>query len=453
MGKRMRGNGEGTCYYNEKTKKYVAQGFYNGKRISRSAKTKTEARKQLDLACRKLKAEQEQTIKIPTLYDLILMQIQDDYDFNLIKETSYNRRVLNAEIIRKADIGDKLVDKITEYELKEFFKNKTFYSNSTLSKLYQAIKKAFTYAERKKMIKDNPMLEVQRPKSDKPNKKISALTLQEEQRFISILNDEEKENRYRYQFLIMLFTGMRMGEINALTLNDINFNFHTITISKTVSKGEKDKPIISSTPKTDAGNRILQIKSTVENLLRDYIDNHYRDNPGKLLFYNRLSGEVIPTSVVNGAFKRIVERYEIVPMYDEMFSLSERRKKTAAYKKYTYYKKVGDEYILLGKEAPRDWNAGAGQYYEKKKVSDKHYNQHMLRHTFATRCIENGIDYISLRDMLGHSDIKITLDTYCDVIGEYRDKQFDLVEKINSNIMQTDTEDKNTPMKFAVDLQ
>ena len=121
MGKRLRGNGEGTCYYNEKTKKYVAQGFYNGKRISRSAKTKTEARKQLDLACRKLEAEQEQTIKIPALYDLILMQIQDDYDFNLIKETSYNRRVLNAEIIRKADIGEKLVDKITEYELKEFF--------------------------------------------------------------------------------------------------------------------------------------------------------------------------------------------------------------------------------------------------------------------------------------------------------------------------------------------
>ena len=54
--------------------------------------------------------------------------------------------------------------------------------------------------------------------------------------------------------------------------------------------------------------------------------------------------------------------------------------------------------------------------------------------------------------MLGHSDIKITLDTYCDVIGEYRDKQFDLVEKINSNIMRTDAKSENTPMKFAVDL-
>lgn len=38
-------------------------------------------------------------------------------------------------------------------------------------------------------------------------------------------------------------------------------------------------------------------------------------------------------------------------------------------------------------------------------------------------------------------------------IGEYRDKQFDLVEKINSNIMKTDTKSENTPMKFAVDLQ
>nr|WP_296133794.1 tyrosine-type recombinase/integrase [uncultured Eubacterium sp.] len=88
-----------------------------------------------------------------------------------------------------------------------------------------------------------------------------------------------------------------------------------------------------------------------------------------------------------------------------------------------------------------------------KGEKDKPINQHMIRHTFATRCIENGIDYISLRDMLDHSDIKITLDTYCDVIGEYRDKQFDLVEKINSIIMQTDTKNENTPMKFAVDLQ
>ena len=114
MGKRLHGNGEGTCYYNEKTKKYVAQGFYNGKRISRSAKTKTEAINQRDLAHRKLEAEQEQTIKIPALYDLILMQIQDDYDFNLIKETSYNQQYRDKQFDLVEKINSNIMQTDTE---------------------------------------------------------------------------------------------------------------------------------------------------------------------------------------------------------------------------------------------------------------------------------------------------------------------------------------------------
>lgn len=47
------------------------------------------------------------------------------------------------------------------------------------------------------------------------------------------------------------------------------------------------------------------------------------------------------------------------------------------------------------------------------------------------RCIENGIDYLTLKDILGHTDIKITLDTYCDVLSEYKERQYQLVEKIN----------------------
>ena len=39
-------------------------------------------------------------------------------------------------------------------------------------------------------------------------------------------------------------------------------------------------------------------------------------------------------------------------------------------------------------------------------------NYHILRHTFATRCIEAGVDVKSLSEILGHSNVSITLNTY-----------------------------------------
>ena len=44
---------------------------------------------------------------------------------------------------------------------------------------------------------------------------------------------------------------------------------------------------------------------------------------------------------------------------------------------------------------------------------------HSLRHTYATRCIESGMPAKVLQNLLGHTDIRITLDTYCDVFQKY----------------------------------
>ncbi len=53
------------------------------------------------------------------------------------------------------------------------------------------------------------------------------------------------------------------------------------------------------------------------------------------------------------------------------------------------------------------------------------YNQHMLRHTFATRCIEAGIPAEVLQKLLGHKDIQTTINTYTTIFDKFRDKQID----------------------------
>ena len=55
-------------------------------------------------------------------------------------------------------------------------------------------------------------------------------------------------------------------------------------------------------------------------------------------------------------------------------------------------------------------------------------NTHMLRHTFATRCIENGVSPVVLQKILGHKDIQVTLNTYTDVFNEFKEKE---IEKID----------------------
>lgn len=437
---KKRGNGEGTFYYDEKKKHWVGQKVFgikaNGKpnRISRYGKTKKECMEKL----KQYELEWKNGTLIEpsklTVHDIIKMQIDDDFELNLIQATTKLRRNETLKIIDEYKLGGIPIKNLTELQIKSFFKSITHYSNSTISKVYNAVKKCCQYAAKKKFIQENPFDQdnIIRPKSDKPDKKISSLTIEEEQKLINVLNGEERSNRYRWQMLIMLATGMRMGEINALTLNDINFTFNTINVNKTITRDEHDRTVMGDQTKTDAGVRIFEMTPTVKRLLQEYIDTEYKDNPQKVLFYDFNKNSYISTNQVNLSFQRIIKRYKIIPMHEEILPLSSKGRKKVAYKKYTYYKKVGDTFELLPKDAPADWDKNFGNYYYKAYIAEKEFNQHMLRHTFATRCIEAEVDYKTLSDILGHADITVTLNTYCDVIGKFKKQQFSKIEKVQS---------------------
>ena len=62
-------------------------------------------------------------------------------------------------------------------------------------------------------------------------------------------------------------------------------------------------------------------------------------------------------------------------------------------------------------------------------IKKRRVNTHMLRYTFATRCIESGVSPVVLQRNLGHKDIKVTLNTYTSVFHDFKEKE---IEKINS---------------------
>lgn len=87
-----------------------------------------------------------------------------------------------------------------------------------------------------------------------------------------------------------------------------------------------------------------------------------------------------------------------------------------------------EHFLLTGNPSPME--PRTLQYQYKNYLKDagvSYYNFHTLRHTFATRCIMCGIDPKTLSEILGHSDIKITLDYYFHSSLEFKKKQMELL--------------------------
>ena len=98
--------------------------------------------------------------------------------------------------------------------------------------------------------------------------------------------------------------------------------------------------------------------------------------------------------------------YRRIPLPADMLSL------LAAYKP----KRAGDTCLLLtGTAAPIEPRTMQNRYRLLKRAGVPYRNFHALRHTYATRCIEQNVDVKSVSEMLGHSDVRITLQTYVHV--------------------------------------
>lgn len=162
---------------------------------------------------------------------------------------------------------------------------------------------------------------------------------------------------------------MRIGEINALHINDINFKDKTISVNKTISRDNNYKDYINNKPKTKSSIRKVPINIFLYTPLKKFC----KGKTGLLFSDER----IISTSSINSEFKRLNKKYKF---------------------------KKGD------------------------------VNTHMLRHTFATRCIEAGMQPIVLKKLLGHSKISTTLDTYSHVFIELENKQIDVFENYMKKI-------------------
>lgn len=131
------------------------------------------------------------------------------------------------------------------------------------------------------------MIEVIRHKSVKKDKDVRAMTVDEESKFINYLLEHSiKDIPYRNAFLMQLLMGFRIGEVLALNSGDIDLAHHLINVNKTLTKLADGTIVMSNSPKTKAGNRILPIPKVLEPFIIEQlqISKDMPNNDEHLLF-------------------------------------------------------------------------------------------------------------------------------------------------------------------------
>ena len=316
-----------------------------------------------------------------TIPDIIKTKYAADLEMNFVHEQGYERNMHTLSIIENKSIGKIPIIDISEGQIQLFLRSITDYSNSTITKVYRQIRLAYKEAFSKKIIDYNFMDSgnIRCPKSNKKGKKVVGLTQDEQLKLVEYLNNyrvPKNRNDYTAQILISLYSGMRMGEVNALKKDNIDFKNNVIKVRQTITRGEGYRTFLKDGVKTETGIRDIPISAKLKPILEKAIADA-KPNKYDLVFYDIKNDKLITTNQVNSFFNRTCEKCGI---------------------------------NIRG--------------------------QHSLRHTFATRCIEAYVPAVVLKNWLGHADIHITLDTYADVFNSMHN---DSISKLDDYISKLDT--------------
>ena len=304
------------------------------------------------------------------LIDLLKMNFERRDNAGRIGDAQYVRTTYILKHIENSNIGSKNIRDITEEDYQNFFnKLSKEYSNSSIEKYYNEINQALKYAKKKKIIEENLLEDIIKPKSNKNENKILPLSIEKQKILTDYLCNIQINNyKHKNALLIQLYMGLRIGEALALKKDDIDLENKTMHIQRTLTHNRKNEIILGTMPKTSTSNRILPIPDIIFDFIKEQLDIS-TNNRDDLLFVN--DDKLVNHTCMNDQLKR------------------------------------------------RLLNLG---------IYEKGISTHSLRHTYATRCIESGMQPIVLSKLLGHSDIRITLNTYVKIFNEYQTKVIKEVE-------------------------
>ena len=348
------------------------------KRVSATADTKIGAIREAEKKAEEYKKERMLIKDEVTFGQLAVKAVDNMLRTGKIQESTYLRKLETLKRLKPLDHIP--MTRITEDDMDTFFEKEVSkkISESTLSKDIAIIRATFSLAEKRKIITpyDNFMRYYEKPKSIQKRKPVRALTLEEEEKLLRVIL--ENDIPFGEVMLVMLFTGLRPGEVLALNVEDIDLKGKRLFVSKTLTQNIHRQTIVGDKTKTPAGMRMVTLSDAAVKILARIID----DRTTGLLFSD--DGKIINVARVRYFLYQTLNRYGIL-------SITPNEKVTF----------------------------------------------HSLRHTYATRCFDADINSLIVSKQLGHASNKTTVDTYTSVFDAKRIEGMDKFDNYMKTHMNT----------------
>lgn len=244
------------------------------KKHKRNFKTKKEA--QQFEANFKLAARADMSMRLKDFVEIYFT----DKEHELKARTKKNKRYMIDAYVTTY-FGDKALNEISPSDIiawqNDIKKNNNF-SEAYLRMLQNQLTALFTHAERIYGLKDNPCKRVKKMGSS-DDRSLDFWTIEEYQQFIDTF---ELGSMHRLIFEILFWTGIREGELLALTKNDIDIPQHKLNITKTYYRVDGED--IITTPKTQNSVRSIDLPKFLVDEILDYYKRLYRYPNNERLF-------------------------------------------------------------------------------------------------------------------------------------------------------------------------